>query len=298
MTRREGEERLAEYVIAITGAGRGIGRSYALAMAREGAHVIVNDLGTDLEGRGKSAMPAGEVAAEIEAAGGSAIANLADVSTVAGAESIVADARAHFGRLDALVNNAAVEFRGSLQDHSAADFDRVFEVNVRGTFNCVRAAIPLLRERETAAIVNTSSGASWEGTEGVAAYGASKAAVFALTLTQHNELSRYGIRSNCLSPGATRTRMLETWLKQASADQGKEEADIVREFGIQTTENLAPLAVYLCSDESRDVSGRAFEVAGDQIIEVSPPRRGAFVRRESESWTFDEIAKSLPELES
>ena len=298
MTRGEGEGRLAERVIAITGAGRGIGRSYALAMAREGAHVIVNDLGTDLEGRGASAAPAEEVAAEIEAAGGSSIANLADVSTVAGAESIVADARAHFGRLDALVNNAAVEFRGSLEEHSAADFDRVLGVNVRGTFNCVRAAIPLLRERDTAAIVNTTSGASWEGTEGVAAYGASKAAVLALTLTQHNELSRHGIRSNCLSPGATRTRMLDAWLIQASAEQGKEESDIAREFGIQTTENLAPLVVYLCSDESRDVSGRAFEVAGDQIIAVSPPRRGAFVRRESASWTFEEIARSIPELAS
>jgi len=298
MTRGEGEGRLSGRVIVITGAGRGIGRSYALAMAREGAHVIVNDLGADLEGRGESAEPAEEVAAEIEAAGGSAIASLADVATETGAESIVALARTHFGRLDALVNNAAVEFRGTLEEHSAKDFDRVLGVNVRGTFNCVRAAIPLLRERETAAIVNTTSGASWEGTEGVAAYSASKAAVLALTYTQHNELFRHGVRSNCVSPGATRTRMLDAWLTQASSEQGKDESDIAREYGIQTTENLAPLVVYLCSDASRAISGQAFEIAGDRILAVSPPTRGAFVRRASEAWTFEEIEKGIPELAS
>ena len=92
--------------------------------------------------------------------------------------------------------------------------------------------------------------------------------------------------------------MLDAWLMQASAEQGKDESDIAREYGIQTTENLAPLVVYLCSDASRDVSGRAFEVAGDQIIAVSPPTRGAFVRRESESWTFEEVAKGIAELAS
>ena len=296
MNRGAGKGWLDGRVVAITGAGRGIGRSYALEMAREGAHVIVNDLGTDLEGRGESRAPAQEVAAEIEAGGGSAIASLADVASEAGAESIVALAREHFGRLDALVNNAAVEFRGSLEEHSAAVFDRVLAVNVRGTFNCVRAAIPLLRERETAAIVNTTSGASWEGTEGVAAYSASKAAVLALTLTQHNELARHGIRSNCLSPGATRTRMLDAWLTQVSTEQGRSESDIAREYGIQTTDNLAPLAVYLCSDASREISGRAFEVAGDRIVEVSPPARGASITRTTESWTVEEIATNLPEL--
>ena len=296
MSVERGAGRLAGRVVAITGAGRGIGRSYARAMASEGASVIVNDLGTDLAGRGGSRVPAERVVSEIESDGGVAIASLADVASEEGAASIASLARERFGRLDALVNNAAVEFRGTIEEHTAADFDRVLAVNVRGTFNCVRAALPLMRERETSVILNTTSGASWEGTEGVAAYAASKAAVMALTLTQHNELAGSGIRSNCLSPGATRTRMLETWLDQVSTREGRNESDIVRQYGIQQTDNLAPLAVFLCSDAAATISGRVFEVAGDRIVAVSPPARGRAITRRGPKWTCEEIEAELPGL--
>ena len=283
-------------VVVVTGAGRGIGRAYALALAQEGARVVVNDRGTDLEGRETSEGPAGAVVAEIEAAGGRAVPSHADVASETGAQSIVAAARDSFGRVDALVNNAAIEFRGTLDEHAPAIFDRVFAVNVRGTFNCFRAALPLMRAQRSGMILNTTSGASWEGTEGVAAYSASKAAVLSLTLTQHNELAGSGISVNCLSPGATRTRMLDAWLDQITDEAGRTEEDVAREYGIQTADNLAPLAVYLCSPAGGAISGCVFEVAGERIIRVAPPERRGSITRARERWSVEEIAARLPEL--
>ena len=288
--------RLKERVVVITGAGRGIGRAYALAMAREGAHVIVNDRGTDLEGHNTSEGPADAVVSEIEAAGGRAIASHADVASETGARSILAAAHDTFGRVDALVNNAAIEFRGGLDEHSSTIFDRVLAVNVRGTFNCFHAALPMMREQRSGMILNTTSGASWEGTKGVAAYAASKAAVLSLTLTQHNELSGSGISANCLSPGATRTRMLDAWLDQITTEAGRSEEDVAREYGIQTTENLAPLAIHLCSSAGRSISGCVFEVAGERIVRVAPPERRESIARQGEYWTPEEIADRLPEI--
>lgn len=296
MSAGERPGRLAGRVVAITGAGRGIGRAYARSMAREGALLVVNDLGTDLEGRSANAGLAEAVATEIVQMGGRAVASSADVSRESGATSIIDTARSAYGRLDALVNNAAVEFRGSLEEHTAEIFDRVMAVNVRGTFNCFRAALPLMRDQGAGVILNTTSGASWEGTEGVAAYNASKAAVIALMLTQHNELAHAGISANCISPNATRTRMLDAWLGQIATESGRTEEDVLRDHGIQGSENLAPLATFLCSEAGRGISGCVFEVAGDRIVRVSPPERGASIERSGEEWTFEEIAAQLPEL--
>lgn len=289
-------KRLAGKVIAVTGAGRGIGRGYALAMARAGAGVVVNDLGTDLEGGERSQGPASDVVDEIIASGGQAVANYADVSSEEGARSIVESARKEYGRLDALVNNAAVEFRGKLEEHDAKTFSRVLAVNVVGSFNCTRAAIPLMLEQGGGAIINTTSGAFWEGTDGVAAYSASKAGAFSLTLSQHTELASRGISSNCISPGATRTRMVDAWISQLSADSEEPEEAILAERGIQTAENLAPLAIFLCSDEGRALSGHVFEVAGDRIQLVSPPTRGGTIAREGDTWSFDQLAGDMPGL--
>ncbi len=289
-------ERLAGRVVAITGAGRGIGRGYALAMAREGASVVVNDLGTDLEGGDRSEGPAGDVVDEILAAGGRAVANRADVSSEDGARSIVADACREFGRLDAMVNNAAIEFRGTLEKHSAQAFDRVLSVNVTGSFNCMRAAIPQMLEQGTGMIINTTSGAFWEGTEAVAAYSASKAGAFSLTLSGHSELASRGISCNCIAPGATRTRMVDAWISQLAANSDQPEEEIMSEWGIQTAENLAPLAVFLCSEAGRGISGNVFEVWGDRILRVAAPSRGESIAREGDTWTFETLAENLPGL--
>ena len=270
--------------VVITGAGRGIGRAYALFMASQGARLVVNDLRGEVDGSPRSSSPAETVVREIREAGGEAIADGHDVSDAAQAAELVATAVRSFGRLDALVNNAAIDFRASIEEHTAEDWDRVLAVNARGTFNCTRAAIPVMRQQADGAILNTTSGAFWEGTEGVAAYAASKAAVFALTLTQHNELFEQGIRSNCIAPNATRTRMVDSWIAMLSKTSDRVEDDIVAEYGIQSPENLAPLAIALCSDELAGLSGHVFEVWGGRVSVIQPPRRGAGLDRSGETW--------------
>ncbi|NRA00659.1 MAG: SDR family oxidoreductase, partial [Myxococcales bacterium] len=180
--------------------------------------------------------------------------------------------------------------------HSPADWERVMAVNARGTFNCAHCAVPILREQGRGAIVNTTSGAFWEGTENVAAYAASKAAVFALTLTLHSELERFGVTSNAIAPNATRTRMVESWIEQLVESGSGSEAEVVAEYGIQSPENLAPLAITLCADAGRGISGHVFEVWGDRIHVVSPPTRGAGLEREGKTWSLASLAESLPKL--
>jgi NAD(P)-dependent dehydrogenase (short-subunit alcohol dehydrogenase family) len=292
MTRRlEGKR------IIVTGAARGIGRAYALAMAGEGARVVVNDVGVDVLGSGEPGLAsAAGVVSEIEAAGGEAIADAHDISDPDSAGDLVAGARKAFGGLDVLVNNAAIDFRGSIEEHDAGDWDRLMAVNARGTFNCVRSALPLLKAQGGGVILNTTSGAFWEGTEGVAAYAASKAAVFALTLTQHTELAPLGIRSNCIAPNATRTRMVDSWLAHLSKTTDRAEAEVVAEYGIQPPENLAPLAIALCSDSLGAISGRVFEVWSDRISVIEPPVRGRGIEREGDAWAVDSLIARLPEL--
>ena len=287
---------LADKTIIVTGAGRGIGRAYALAMAAEGARVVVNDLGVDLLGRDPSASLADAVVDEIREAGGSAVADASDVSDFDAAGRLIAAAVGEFGGLDVIVNNAAIEFRGGVAAHSPADWERVMAVNARGTFNCAHCTVPILREQGRGAIVNTTSGAFWEGTENVAAYAASKAAVFALTLTLHSELERFGVTSNAIAPNATRTRMVESWIEQLVESGSGSEAEVVAEYGIQSPENLAPLAITLCADAGRGISGHVFEVWGDRIHVVSPPTRGAGLEREGKTWSLASLAESLPKL--
>jgi len=282
--------------VLITGAGRGIGRAYARAMAAEGACVVVNDLGVDLAGDDSGDSPAGAVAQEIRSAGGTAIASEADVSDFEQAGALIESAVAEFGGLDALVNNAAIEFRGEVIEHGPADWDRVMSVNARGSFNCARQAAPVMREQGHGAIVNTTSGAFWEGTEGVAAYAASKAAVFSLTLTLHSELAPMGITSNAIAPNATRTRMVEAWIAQRVASGRGSEDEVAAEFGIQDPDNLAALAIALCSGDLSDVSGHVFEVWGARIHVIEPPARGAGLERGGEEWSVQTLLDELPKL--
>jgi len=288
--------RLAGRVVAVTGAGRGIGRAYVLALAREGARVVVNDLGTDLEGGGRDGALAEEVVEEIQRVGGEAVSNHADVSTEDGARSVVEDALAAWGRLDAVVNNAAIEFRGEIEEHSRSVFERVLAVNVLGTFLCAKAAIPCMREQGGGVILNTTSGAFWEGVEGCSAYSASKAAIFSLTLSQHSELARYGIDCNCIAPNATRTRMVESWIARLARETDEPEEEVIRRWGIQSPENLAPVVTFLCSEAARGVSGNVLEVWGDRIVRIAAPSRQRSFSREADAWTFEELARGIREI--
>ena len=250
-------------VVIVTGAGRGIGRAHALALAAEGAEVVVNDLGAELDGRGRSSGPAGEVVDAIRAAGGEAVANGDDVADWEAAGRLVQSALDAFGRLDAVVNNAGFVRDRMFVSTSEEEWDAVVRVHLKGHFCVARHAAAHWRDRAKtgdhldARIINTSSGAGLQGSIGQSAYSAAKAAIATLTLVQAAELRRYGITANAIAPAA-RTRMTETVFAEMMAKPAAG-------FDAMAPENVAPLVVWLASAESRDVTGQVFEIAGGKL---------------------------------
>jgi NAD(P)-dependent dehydrogenase (short-subunit alcohol dehydrogenase family) len=251
-------------VVIITGSGRGIGRAHALAFAAEGAKVVVNDIGTELDGRGEATTgPAAEVVAAIREAGGEAVANGDDVADWEGGARLVKTALDAFGRLDVVVNNAGFVRDRMFVSTSEEEWDAVIRVHLKGHFCVTRHATAYWRDRAKAGdtldarIINTSSGAGLQGSIGQATYSAAKAGIAALTLVQAAELRRYGITANAIAPAA-RTRMTETVFAEMMA---KPESG----FDAMAPENVSPLVVWLGSAESRDVTGQVFEIAGGKL---------------------------------
>ncbi len=251
-------------VVIVTGAARGLGRAHALELARQGAQVVVNDIGAELDGTGGSTGPAAEVVAEIEAAGGAAIVNGDDVGDFAGAGNLVGQAIEVFGRLDAVVNNAGIVRDRMFANVAEDEWDAVMRVNLKGHFTVSRHAAAHWRDRAKAGeavdarIVNTSSGAGILGSVGQAAYSAAKGGIAALTLVQAAELARYGVTANALAPAA-RTRMTEGVFTEMMAEV---DADA---FDAMDPANVSPLVAWLVAADSADVTGRMFEVEGGSI---------------------------------
>jgi NAD(P)-dependent dehydrogenase (short-subunit alcohol dehydrogenase family) len=280
-------------VVIVTGAGRGLGRAHALALARAGARVVVNDLGVEADGRGGSAGPAGEVAAEIRAAGGEAIADGADVADWAQTGRLVRAALDAFGRLDAVVNNAGFVRDRMFVSCSEEEWDAVVRVHLKGHFCLSRHACDHWRaeakagRRVDARIVNTSSGAGLQGSVGQSAYAAAKAGIAALTLVQAAELARYGITANAIAPSA-RTRMTETvFADRMRAPEGG--------FDAMDPANVSPLVVWLASAESRDVTGCTFEIAGGRLSLADGWRTGPELDKGGR-WEPDEIGAAVRAL--
>ncbi len=251
-------------VVIVTGAGRGLGRAHALEFARQGAKVVVNDLGAEIDGTGGSTGPAGEVVDEIRAMGGEAVANGADVADWGQAEAMVAQAVDTFGRLDVLVNNAGFLRDRMLANTAEDEWDAVIRVHLKGHFAPARHAIAHWRDRSKAGeevdarVINTSSGAGLMGSVGQGNYSAAKAGIATLTLVQAAEWGRYGVTVNGIAPAA-RTRMTEEVFAQTMAAPGE------GEFDAMAPENVSPLVVWLGSPESAGVTGRVFEVEGGKI---------------------------------
>jgi NAD(P)-dependent dehydrogenase (short-subunit alcohol dehydrogenase family) len=247
-------------IVIVTGAGRGIGREHALEFARQGAKVVVNDLGVERDGTGLSSAPAQAVVDEIAALGGQAVANGDDVADFAGARALVQTAIDTFGGLDVLVCNAGFLRDRMLVSSTEEEWDAVIRVHLKGHFAPMRHAAEYWRERSKAGeavdarIVNTSSGAGLMGSVGQGAYSAAKAGIAALTLVQSAELARYGVTANAIAPAA-RTRMTEDVFADRMA---------VPESGFDANDpaNISPLVVWLGSEDSRDVTGRVFEIEG------------------------------------
>ncbi len=250
-------------VVIVTGAGRGLGRAYALGLAAEGARVVVNDLGVGTHGDATTETPAQQVVDEIKAMGGQAVANYDDVTDFEAGGRIVKAALDAFGDLHAVVNNAGFVRDRMFVSCTPDEWDAVLRVHLRGHFCVSRHAVDYWRAQQKAGkpvdarIVNTSSGAGLQGSVGQSAYSAAKGGIASLTLVQAAELSRYGITANGLAPNA-RTRMTETAF--ADAMQAKD-----GEFDIFAPENTAPLVTWLCSAASAEVTGQIFELIGGKI---------------------------------
>lgn len=274
-------------VVIVTGAGGGLGRAHALAFAKEGAKVVVNDLGGD-DG------PAGNVVREIRGAGGEAVAHGANVASWEETEDLVRTAIDTFGDLHVVVNNA-----GNLRDKmfvsmSVDDWDAVIAVHLRGHFNVAKHAVAYWRARLKAGhpvsgrIINTSSGAGLNGSIAQANYGAAKAGILTLTLIQAAELARYNITANAIAPVA-RTSMTEVLF----ADMMKKPEEGFDEFA---PENVSPLVVWLGSEASSEVTGRAFEVAGDWFAPADGWRTGPKASNDGKRFEVNQIGDAMREV--
>jgi NAD(P)-dependent dehydrogenase (short-subunit alcohol dehydrogenase family) len=248
-------------VALVTGAGRGIGRGEALLLAKEGATVIVNDVGASTRGDGSDTSPAEEVVAEIKGAGGEAISNYSDVSDFSATEQMIHEAADRFGHLDILVNNAGILRDRMVFNMAEEEWDAVMAVHLKGTFNCTRHAAAYWRSRSkageqvSARIVNTSSPSGLYGNVGQSNYGAAKAGIAAFTIITAQELARIGVTVNAVSPSA-RTRMTEEAFGLSAPEEG---------FDTLAPENIAPLVAYLASDDAVNITGQVFGIRGAQI---------------------------------
>lgn len=280
-------------VAIVTGGGRGLGRAHALEFARQGARVVVGDIGVGLDGSGGSADPAAAVVAEIEALGGAAVAAPHDVATSAGAAALVRTAVETFGRLDTLVCNAGFLRDRMLVNLSEDDWDAVARVHMKGHFLPLREAARHWRAEAKAGrpvagrVVATSSGAGLLGSVGQGNYAAAKAGVVGLTLVAAAELARYGVRVNAIAPAA-RTRMTEEVFAatMAAPERGG--------FDAMAPENVSPLVVWLGSDGC-DVTGRVFEAEGGRICLMDGFRHGP-VADAGRRWKAAEVGGAVADL--
>jgi NAD(P)-dependent dehydrogenase (short-subunit alcohol dehydrogenase family) len=260
-------------VVVISGAGRGIGREHALEFARQGADVVVNDLGAEVDGTGASIGPAQEVAEQIRALGRRAVVNGDDVADEAGAERLINAALDEFGRLDVLVNNAGILRDRMLVNMTFAEWDDVIRVHLRGTFGPSHFAAAYWRERAKAGeavdarIINTTSPSGIYGNAGQTNYGAAKAGIASFTIIAAMELARYGVTVNAIAPGAA-TRMTIPLRAGGRAEPA------AGEFDPSDPANIAPLVVWLGSAEAAGITGRVFNVRGGAISVAEGWRRG------------------------
>jgi NAD(P)-dependent dehydrogenase (short-subunit alcohol dehydrogenase family) len=278
-------------VVAVTGAGRGIGRAIAMLCAAEGASVVVNDLGGAVDGSGGDKGPAESVVAEIKAAGGEAVANLASITDPGGAESIIEDGVKAFGRIDGVVNNAGFLRDTIFHKMSVLDWQQVIDVHLNGYFYVAKAAARHFKDQGSGAYVHFTSTSGLVGNFGQANYSAAKMGVVGLSNSIALDMKRFGVRSNCIAPFAW-SRLTET-----VPTDTPEQAERVERMKQSTPEKIAPLVAFLCADAAKDVTGQIFVVRKNEIFLFSKPQMLRSAHR-SEGWTPETIASDmLPMLE-
>jgi len=278
--------------VVVTGAGGGIGRDFALAMAAAGAKVVVNDIGTSVKGEGRDAGPAQKVVDEIRAAGGQAVANTDSVAEWESASKIVSTALEAFGRLDVVVNNAGILRDRFFFNMSIEEWRAVIDVHLNGSFYVSRAAAPHFKSQQSGCYVHMTSTSGLVGNLGQANYSAAKLGIAGLSKSISLDMAKYHVRSNCIAPFAW-SRMIGS-IPTETEDQ---KARVEKLKSMQTVK-IAPLAVFLASEDARDVTGQIFAVRANEIFLMSQSRPLRSVHR-AEGWTPETISsQAIPALKA
>jgi NAD(P)-dependent dehydrogenase (short-subunit alcohol dehydrogenase family) len=285
-------------IVVVTGAGRGIGRAHALEFGRQGAKVVVNDLGSAPDGSGSSASPADDVVAEIGLLGGEAIADYHDVSDWDGAAALIQTAIESFGKLDVLVNNAGILRDRTLANMTEGEWDSVVQVHLKGTAATSHAASVHWRERSKAGeqvngrLINTTSSSGLYATAGQSNYAAAKAGIAALTIVASRELARYGVTANAVYPTAV-SRLTEQLFRSRGLID--EEGGLHGEAATLDPANVSPIVAWLGSTESGEVTGRIFGVRGYRITVAEGWHMGPEETSEGK-WATEKVGEALLRL--
>ena len=289
-------DRLKDKVAVVTGAGRGIGRGVSIALAAEGAKVVVNDLGGARDGSGGSASPADDVVAEIKKAGGKAVANYESVSTVEGGEKIIKAAVDNFGKIDILINNAGILRDRMIFNMTPEDWDAVLKVHLYGTFNCTKPASALMRQQRSGRIISMTSTSGITGNAGQSNYGAAKGGIAAFTRVIARDLGRYGVNCNAIAPGAA-TRMTVSPEMEEALKRRIERGEITPEQAAARRppgpDDVAPIVVFLCTDAAANINGCIFGAHGGDIDLYPFLVPWKTIHKEGR-WTLDELLDVMP----
>ena len=292
--------RLEGKVAIVTGGGRGIGRGEALALAAEGARVVVNDFGGSAAGAGGEQGPADQVVAEIKRAGGDAVANYDNVADFASGDRMVQQALDKFGRLDILINNAGILRDKMIFNMTEEEWDFVIDIHLKGHFNLSRHAAVVFRQQRSGVFVNTAS-ESGLGNRGQANYAAAKEGIIGLSRTLARDMGGYGVRSNAIRPRAGTRLVISDEMREAAqrgGAAGMQGFQALEAFGkANPPDAVAPFVVWLCTDAAANINGRDFMVSGPLIGLYSLPE---IVKRTTNEpghiWTLEELDSAMPQV--
>jgi len=296
-------DRLKDKVAVVTGSGGGIGRGIALALAEEGAKVVVNDLGGERDGTGASSSPADKVVEEIKAKGGEAVANYDSVATVEGGNNIIQTAVDTFGKIDILVNNAGILRDRMVFNMSPEEWDAVLKVHLYGTFNCTRPAAALMRQQRSGRIISMTSTSGITGNAGQANYGAAKAGIAGFTRVVARDLGRYGVTVNAIAPTAATRMTVSPEMEEAARARAARAAaagqpaaaprQMPAGMGMPEPDDVAPIVVFLATDAAANINGCIFGARGG-TVDLYPFLVPIKSITKEGRWTLDELLRIMP----